>query len=80
MDRQELLAAAARAEGVAKVNEVRLSTEGTTDRATVPIAGLELPRLVKATVQVGSALPPPPPPPPDDTPSQVPVPIVPREC
>jgi hypothetical protein len=83
VERLELWAVATRVEGVAKVNGVLLtdSTGASLDR--VPIAGLQLPRLMGLSVGPGEpqaldelrgAAPP------SDGKKVVPVPVVPPEC
>lgn len=53
----EIWAVATRVEGVAKVNEVLLSSEALGQTESVPFSGLELPRLVALEVQAGDPLP-----------------------
>ena len=52
---RELLVVAARVDGVAKVNQVLLWGTSTDPVATVPIAGLKLPRLDRLAVAIGDA-------------------------
>ncbi len=51
----EITAAASRVAGVAKVAATRLGDSAGEEVARVPVAGLQLPRLVAVTVEVGSA-------------------------
>ena len=80
----EILAAATRVAGVAKVNTLRLGDDSSTEVETIGLAPLELPELVNAVVESGDA-------PtldqvqglvtgPEPEESFVPVPVVPEEC
>jgi hypothetical protein len=81
VQRLELMAVAARVQGVTLVNDVRLAAGTGSEVDSVPISGLQLPR---AHVFVGADAAPldqlrgqkPPP----DGPSAVPVPLVPETC
>jgi hypothetical protein len=77
----EVLAAAARVSGVARVNGLSLGTLTGDPIASLPMAGLELPRLVSVTVAAGAPLPltenPPTAP---AAPRRLPVPVIPEEC
>lgn len=88
VDALELMAVATRQAGVARVNGLFLSGVSGPSVPTIPISGLQLPRLDKLAVQVGDPMPladlrgdldavaPV-----DDTaPKKVPIPIVPLEC
>ncbi|HEX8454338.1 MAG TPA: putative baseplate assembly protein [Longimicrobium sp.] len=79
---RELWAQVARVAGVASVRGVRMWDEGGTEIATLPIRGLELPRLDRLTVRAGDA---------EDTGAPTgtgtgaatrrrPVPVVPKSC
>jgi predicted phage baseplate assembly protein len=80
---RELLARAARVNGVAKIRDVYLWSGSPTSIATIELQGLELPRLERLSVSVGPAedlsaeLSPAAPPPPV---KRVPVPVLPATC
>ncbi|HLA64904.1 MAG TPA: putative baseplate assembly protein, partial [Rhodothermales bacterium] len=57
VDAQELLVVAARVSGVSRVGGVLLAEGDAAAATTVPITGLELPRLVGLSVSVGDPLP-----------------------
>jgi hypothetical protein len=84
VDVQELLSAASRVTGVAKINILRLGDSSSDDMSSVEIGDLQLPRLVTAVVEVGDA-------PtlqevrgeieaPEQVPAVMPIPVVPKEC
>lgn len=81
---RELLARAARVNGVAKIRDVLLWSGSATSTTTVELRGLELPRLERLSVRVGapedlsaelSVVAPPPP-----VMKRVPVPVLPATC
>lgn len=79
VDPREVLTVVARVDGVARVNGVRLTgPDGTQVTGSLPMTGLELPRLVGLAVQPGD-----PPAGPDSGPPPtqlLPVPSIPEEC
>jgi predicted phage baseplate assembly protein len=82
----EISAAATRVDGVAKVNGLLLGGETGGAVLSLPLVGLELPRLMGLAVESGEPVPleqvrgEAPEPPPADGRPVVPVPIVPEEC
>lgn len=53
----ELMAEAARVDGVLQVNELLLARDGDADGDSVPIVGIQLPQVLGIAVQAGPALP-----------------------
>jgi hypothetical protein len=81
---QEIAAAVSRVEGVAWVNEVRLSDGGSSDDQPLPMVKLQLPRLERLSVSIGAARPVAElrgdQPAVVSAPRIVPVPVIPEEC
>jgi len=81
----EILATAARVSGITRVGEVLLGNSDGNTIASLPIAGLELPRLLGIAVAIGAAIPidelrGEPPAEEQETLIRLPVPVVPEEC
>jgi baseplate J-like protein len=81
VDEREVLVAVARVAGVATVNQVLLWGDSSDPVPSVPITGLQLPRLDRLGVAIGDAENlTPAPAAPTGKPRRLPVPAVPREC